>query len=532
MKWRVLPPESSLPPHARGCTRVVAQGADSALASPARAGMYLLCGPRLYVRLRFPRTRGDVPCGMGARRSGTGLPPHARGCTVLPRRILAGMGASPARAGMYRCRRSRGSFCGGFPRTRGDVPRPMPDRQRPLELPPHARGCTGKHGGDHRRQEASPARAGMYRRNRSNEQTRPRFPRTRGDVPLQHRPAYGREQLPPHARGCTLGLGRQRMVFPASPACAGMYLVGRAVSSTGDSFPRTRGDVPGRSSPGPASIPLPPHARGCTRSADQRRSGVRASPARAGMYLVALRRQVSLTGFPRTRGDVPVGNLERHFVGGLPPHARGCTLGLAAGSGDARASPARAGMYLGTGSGIRRRSSFPRTRGDVPVDADAQRVEILLPPHARGCTPASRRCRHRPPASPARAGMYRQSAPGDAHVARFPRTRGDVPALALDALGYSELPPHARGCTVRADYPESARLRFPRTRGDVPWASAWERVRYSLPPHARGCTLPARLAIRPDNASPARAGMYPAARCPAASPTCSPPPPPRGTYSV
>ena len=109
-----------------------------------------------------------------------------------------------------------------------------------------------------------------------------------------------------------------------------------------------------------------------------------------------------------------------------------------------------------------------------------------LPPHARGCTDPGHGLAPRKRASPARAGMYR----ADTRVRTQPKS-------------------------------------FPRTRGDVPGRYPSSYTAQKLPPHARGCTGPIPEFVHSPKASPARAGMYPAARCPAASPTCSPPPPPR-----
>ena len=354
----------------------------------------------------FPRTRGDVPLAAPPGDARAALPPHARGCTCRTPPPIPRTRASPARAGMYppcgrKPRRAR-----GFPRTRGDVPVAAGTRGGESRLPPHARGCTPASVHSSNPTVASPARAGMYQNAVALYQVHPGFPRTRGDVPFtwpgQTTPAW----LPPHARGCTPAYPAPRAPRTASPARAGMYLPGLPEAGRGRSFPRTRGDVPSTRRARNSAIRLPPHARGCTRDMSALRWRARASPARAGMYLFTRRSARCRRRFPRTRGDVPRTLGPRGMSARLPPHARGCTDDDLPPGQAARASPARAGMYLTRRRGWRSWSGFPRTRGDVPRCAAPEAREPKLPPHARGCT-ASEDAADRPrQASPARAGMY------------------------------------------------------------------------------------------------------------------------------
>ena len=192
------------------------------------------------------------------------------------------------------------------------------------------------------------------------------------------------------------------------------------------------------------------------------------------------------------------------------------------------ASPARAGMYRATTKPPRPTVRFPRTRGDVPDQPGAGKRRSRLPPHARGCTPDSRRFATLARASPARAGMYLRRAWASDDALRFPRTRGDVPLRQRPTRRGSTLPPHARGCTLRVPppgaalrasparagmYPHDTAARmllssFPRTRGDVPNIGFFDAPMPSLPPHARGCTFMLQGFRQARSASPARAGMY------------------------
>ena len=297
--------------------------------------------------------------------------------------------ASPARAGMYPRLSGRGLDRYGFPRTRGDVPqRHMAGLDRVL-LPPHARGCTRRRRVSQGAVAASPARAGMYRRPGYARGGLASFPRTRGDVPSAVGSELTINSLPPHARGCTSRISLHLSFELASPARAGMYLDRDVLALQMAGFPRTRGDVPRHYALRPAPRELPPHARGCTPSRPTSGMPSPASPARAGMYQ-------SLVCRPR-------------IVSVLPPHARGCTLDFKSLADSMIASPARAGMYRATTRSGRRRGSFPRTRGDVPLPAPHPECHRRLPPHARGCT--------------SRSYVGRGSSPC------FPRTRGDVPSI-------------------------------------------------------------------------------------------------------
>ena len=256
-----------------------------------------------------------------------------------------------------------------------------------------------------------------------------------------------RPLLPPHARGCTLDRKSHLATVQASPARAGMYLLPRSPAPRVRRFPRTRGDVPSPTRPPASSAWLPPHARGCTLACASATHAGRASPARAGMYLTPRCGAHGRGGFPRTRGDVPITGRLVAANPWLPPHARGCTRLSAPRPRGRGASPARAGMYPRPCTrGIRRRG-FPRTRGDVPIAANAANTATALPPHARGCTEWSRVTGITQKASPARAGMYRRWRSGRGGRGRFPRTRGDVPMFDFAAGDGGELPPHARGCT-------------------------------------------------------------------------------------
>ncbi len=236
---------------------------------------------------------------------------------------------------------------------------------------------------------ASPARAGMDRGVDGVHAADLRFPRTGGDGPYYTTFIAQPAELPPHGRGWTAVVVTGLSEATASPARAGMDRRGRHGPVGSHGFPRTGGDGPPWSSRACRKPRLPPHGRGWTGLCRYRSSCPAASPARAGMDLRI--------------GEVRV-TRER-----------------------AGASPARAGMDPPRRGRAGWRDGFPRTGGDGPAVADATTIDWQLPPHGRGWT-RGRDPPARPlPASPARAGMDRQTY--------------------LVRMWFIRLPPHGRGWT-------------------------------------------------------------------------------------
>ena len=301
--------------------------------------------PGVERRARFPRTRGDAPDTAISSYPRNQLPPHTRGCTrefLAPREAVI---ASPAHAGMHLIQAELIFRSPGFPRTRGDAPPPLLDLLLEVMLPPHTRGCTRRGFDDYAARDASPAHAGMHPQGAVNARAARGFPRTRGDAPRRG-PARRRwPRLPPHTRGCTLiGVGC-RVGRPASPAHAGMHPKYRNRASGVSGFPRTRGDAPDRRRAAQRPPALPPHTRGCTRLGAGFRPCFLASPAHAGMHLLAPPAAPTIASFPRTRGDAPNPPPPRTTSPPLPPHTRGCTLEAALKRYVPVASPAHAGMH-------------------------------------------------------------------------------------------------------------------------------------------------------------------------------------------
>ena len=123
------------------------------------------------------------------------------------------LGTSPSSYTIYR----------SFPRTRGDVPSFNSSSISGAAFPPHTRGCTGFSFFAEAAATVSPAHAGMYRRRLRRASRHYSFPRTRGDVPCIRLSNTWEGSFPPHTRGCTVAVFKNRLFFLVSPAHAGMY---------------------------------------------------------------------------------------------------------------------------------------------------------------------------------------------------------------------------------------------------------------------------------------------------------------------
>src|SRR5690606_26053295 len=146
---------------------------------------------------------------------------------------------------------------------------------------------------------------------------------------------------------------------------------------------------PGRSSG--AISAAPPHARGWTRRRPWSCRCCRGSPARAGMDLSELAREVGSLRLPRTRGDGPMPVPDDALAYTAPPHARGWTRARFGRGWRARGSPARAGMDPRPGPRPQGWRGLPRTRGDGPRRGGKTAGAYAAPPHARGWTWAEQR---------------------------------------------------------------------------------------------------------------------------------------------
>ena len=152
----------------------------------------------------FPRVRGDVPSELIITAKPATFSPRARGCSQLAPRYAAGRVVFPACAGMFRLGARYCMIDGRFPRVRGDVPIEICSMFAITPFSPRARGCSSLPCFWVKDHCVFPACAGMFRCGKSSMGLAVRFPRVRGDVP---RPREGQEALfefSPRARGCSV----------------------------------------------------------------------------------------------------------------------------------------------------------------------------------------------------------------------------------------------------------------------------------------------------------------------------------------
>ena len=327
-----------------------------------------------------------------------------------------------------------------LPRSRGDGPdsRPQPWRQEPA--PPLARGWTPGENAGVSCVRAPPLARG-WTLTSVGAAPRAAPPLARGWTPVRRARAW-RSRLP-RSRGD--GPCSSPSLTPrGSPARAGMDPLACS-DLRGRRLPRSRGDGPcalcagtrsGHGSPARAGMDpdhavsvhgrcrAPPHARGWTRSAPDRRGSRGGSPARAGMDPAKCS---ALAGgrLPRSRGDGPPAH--RSSVSAAPPLARGWTLPLTIEPWRQRGSPARAGMDP-AGAADRAVMGSPARAGMDPYGSTGPTRSLEAPPLARGWTRIDDQPRLQIDLAPPLARGWTPETIVDARAQRLPRSRGDGPS--------------------------------------------------------------------------------------------------------
>ena len=314
------------------------------------------------------------------------------------------------------------------------------------------------------------------------------FPRVRGDVPGRRFAMLPYGLFSPRARGCSLQPNLAIDVKSVFPACAGMFLRLSKLRLLALSFPRVRGDVPPRPLLTACYRPFSPRARGCSYEPEGPTVHIDVFPACAGMFLENVHGKAIFPRFPRVRGDVPDVQRGQALVHPFSPRARGCSFGADPVVPTWVVFPACAGMFRIITRIIEIASSFPRVRGDVPLQINAVPVGETFSPRARGCSVLASAQLFRKGVFPACAGMFRAAHVGPYRHRCFPRVRGDVPSKHHHIFHVFEFSPRARGCSVlhvvglgeELVFPACAgmfrsmrwlplvSLSFPRVRGDVP----------------------------------------------------------------
>ena len=213
---------STVSPHTRGWTLRAHPRQRPPLGFPAHAGMDPCPGDRDGGRCWFPRTRGDGPWRISTGSGGRAVSPHTRGWTLSDAATPAPAIGFPAHAGMDPDFCAVSSFWFRFPRTRGDGPLQWGTDSSPIGVSPHTRGWTAHRHLHRALVRGFPAHAGMDRAHPGPRQALQRFPRTRGDGPWARPSGGSRLAVSPHTRGWTPLPGGMVREFVGFPAHAGM----------------------------------------------------------------------------------------------------------------------------------------------------------------------------------------------------------------------------------------------------------------------------------------------------------------------
>ena len=334
---------------------------------------------------------------------------------------------------------------------------------------------------------------------------------------------------PPRTRGSPPGDGSGFPTGRGSPAHAGIAPRGWRCASRWRWLPRARGDRPFAILPCSSSQMAPPRTRGSPPGLPDATDAPHGSPAHAGIAPTSSSTSTEARGLPRARGDRPA--LIFAGVVGLaaPPRTRGSpslTLQrLAGGVG----SPAHAGIAPSASCRRRRWCRLPRARGDRPVWPSGPGANFAAPPRTRGSPRLGQPALHRPPGSPAHAGIAPSASTSAPATSGLPRARGDRPGTAGGNVWGLAAPPRTRGSPLRVEHralrhggspahagiaPAPASRRppphwLPRARGDRPATSALPPQKSRAPPRTRG-SPPADAGGAADaGGSPAHAGIAP-----------------------
>ena len=146
-----------------------------------------------------------------------------------------------------------------------------------------------------------------------------------------------------------------------------MFREGGRRAGEGGSFPRTRGDVPVTRGCFATHPKFSPYTRGCSVRPPARWSTANVFPVHAGMFRLLAETLRVRCCFPRTRGDVPLGNAGTAYCSMFSPYTRGCSVFIDTNQRDPIVFPVHAGMFRHPPGPPARRTCFPRTRGDVPT---------------------------------------------------------------------------------------------------------------------------------------------------------------------
>ena len=249
----------------------------------------------------FPRIREDVPHVGYHYRHLERFSPHTRGCSSAAPRPRRRTTVFPAYAGMFLCSSPAKAPYYRFPRIRGDIPVNVPRQEQVAQFSPRARGCSSWPQPSPPFGSVFPACAGMFCQYGYSTCCSRCFPRVRGDVPLVFRGERLLVWFSPHTRGCSLSKPIGRVSKAVFPAYAGMFPAPGNHSNPGGCFPRMHAGM---------------FHGWCLRCARQR-----GFPCIRGDVPIIDVIKTAFGWFPRIRGDVPGHSIAVYFNEESSPRA-------------------------------------------------------------------------------------------------------------------------------------------------------------------------------------------------------------------
>ena len=231
--------------------------------------------------------------------------PRTRGWTATYIRDTRCIRGFPAHAGMDPQGWPRLLVRGRLPRARGDGPEKDKAVRAKSLASPRTRGWTPDAHLETLRQKGFPAHAGMDPRHAVDLLLLPRLPRARGDGPLSLTVPVSSFRASPRTRGWTQYPPLNSAPPHGFPAHAGMDPDYKGRTCYMSELPRARGDGPGRAYWLEGAGMASPRTRGWTRQGDGVALPHRGFPAHAGMDPRPRLWPLERSGLPRARGDGP-----------------------------------------------------------------------------------------------------------------------------------------------------------------------------------------------------------------------------------
>ena len=354
-------------------------------------------------RPAHPRSRGENITSSRWTHPGLGSSPLTRGKHADPRRRQEVRGLIPAHAGKTSPWSPFGPVSPAHPRSRGENPVDLHEREAYLGSSPLTRGKPFIVSVHSPKCRLIPAHAGKTSGPGTRARSSPAHPRSRGENPRPGTRVEIETGSSPLTRGKPTRWGDPAHPSRLIPAHAGKTDLSRYCSCARRAHPRSRGENDGEQllvEGGGGSSPL---TRGKRGGLSETRQGLRLIPAHAGKTR-RLARSSSMTGAhprsrgenqtqqepvweppgssPLTRGKQYVGKSGKIVRGLIPAHA-GKTKKVPLGASGQAAHPRSRGENSKlTAEDRQAAGSSPLTRGKLDDREGVERCERLIPAHA------------------------------------------------------------------------------------------------------------------------------------------------------